>query len=75
MSFNKHKIKTVYRKVFVFKIIHNSKVSLKKVWNIKIKFSDFDCLTGYSVLFLRYLELVSFLCSLLSCKVERKHQK
>ena len=36
----------------------------EKVWKVQIKFSEFDCLTGYSVLFLCYLKLISFLCYL-----------
>ena len=52
MSFTKHENKIVYEKVLVVKSIHNSKDSLKKVCRLQIKFSEFDCLTGYSVLFL-----------------------
>ena len=54
MGFTKHKNKYVYEKVLVVKSIHKSKDSLKKVWKLQIKFSEFDCLTGYSVLFLCY---------------------
>ena len=64
MGFTKHKNKYVYEKVLVVKSIHKSKDSLKKVWKLQIKFSEFDCLTGYSVLFLCYLKLISFLCYL-----------
>ena len=80
MSFTKHKIKMVYEKVLVVKSIHNSKDLLKKVWKLQINFSEFDCLTGYSVVFLCYLELISilcylklilFLCYLLLCYLER----
>ena len=49
MSFSNHKIKMVHEKDLVVKSINNSKDSLKKVWKLQIKFSDFDCLTGYSV--------------------------
>ena len=51
MSFTKHKNKIVYEKVLVVKRIHNSKDSLKKVWKSQITFSEFNWLTGYSVLF------------------------
>ena len=64
MSLTKHKNKIVYEKVLIVKSIHNSKDSLKKVWKLQIKFSEFDCLTGYSVSFLCYLKLISFLCYL-----------
>ena len=50
MSLTKHKSKIVYEKVLVVKSIHNSKGLLKKVWKLQIKFSEFDCLTGYLVL-------------------------
>ena len=49
MSVTKHKNKIVYEKVLVVKSIHNSNDS------------QFDCLTGYSILFLCYLKLVLFL--------------
>ena len=62
--FTKHKNKIVQEKVSAVKSIRNSKDSLKKVWKLQIKFSEFDCLTGYSVLFLCYLKLISFLCYL-----------
>ena len=62
MSFTKHKNKIVYEKVVVVKNIHNLKDSLKKVWKLQIKLSEFDCLTGYSVLFLCYLKLISIFC-------------
>ena len=52
MGFTEHKKKIVYEKVSVVKSIHKSKDSLKKVWKLQIKFSEFDCLTGYSDLFL-----------------------
>ena len=52
MSFTKDKNKIVYEKVLPVKIIHNSKDSLQKVWKLQIKFREFDCLTGHSVLFL-----------------------
>ena len=61
MSFTKHKNKIVNEKVLVVRSIHNSKDSLKKVCKLEIKFSEFDCLTGYSVLFLCYLKLISIL--------------
>ena len=61
MSFTKHKNKIVYEKVLVVKSIHNSKDSLEKVCKLQNKFSEFDCLTGYSVLFLCYLKLISIL--------------
>ena len=54
----------VYEKVLLVKIIHNSKDSLEKVRKLQIKFREFDCLTGHSVLFLCYLILISFLCYL-----------
>ena len=54
MSFTKHKNKIVYEKVLLVKIIHNSKDSLKKVWKLQIKFREFDCLAGHSVLFLLF---------------------
>ena len=62
--FTKHKNKIVQEKVSAVKSIRNSKDSLKKVWKLQIKFSDFEYLTGYSVLFLCYLELISVLCYL-----------
>ena len=61
MSFTKHKNKTVYEKVFLVKSIHNSRDSLKKVWKLQLKFREFHCLTGYSVLILCYSKLISFL--------------
>ena len=64
MSLTKRKNKFVYEKVLVVKSIHNSNDSLKKVWKLQINFSELGCLTGYSVLFLCYLELISFLCNL-----------
>ena len=64
MIFTKHRNRIVYEKVSVVKSIHNSKDSLKKVWKLQITVSEFDCLTGYSVLFLCYLKLISFLCFL-----------
>ena len=80
MSFTKHQNKIVYEKVSVVKSIDNSKVSLKKVWKLQIKFSEFDCLTGYPVLFLlfeidsiSYLKLILFLCYLLLCYLVRNH--
>ena len=60
MGFTKQKNKIVYEKVLVVKNIHKSNDSLKKVWKLQIKFSEFDCLTGYSVLFLCYLTLILF---------------
>ena len=63
MSFTKHK-KIVYEKVLLVKIIHNSKDSPEKEGKSKIKFREFDCLTGYSDLFFCYLKLTSFLCYL-----------
>ena len=54
MSFTKYKNKIVYEKVLLVKNIHNSKDSLKKLWKLQIQFSEFDCLTGYSVLFLLF---------------------
>ena len=54
MGFTKQKNKIVYEKVLVVKSIHKSNDSLKKVWKLQIKFSEFDCLTGYSVLFLLF---------------------
>ena len=62
MSFTRHKNKIVYEKVLVVKSIHNSKVSLKKGWKLQIKFREFDYSTGYSVLFLCFMKLISFLC-------------
>ena len=65
------------------KSIHKSKDSLKKVWKLQIKFSEFDCLTGYSVLFfcysklssfLCYLTLILFLCYLHLCYLERNYK-
>ena len=60
MGFIKQKNKIVYEKVLVVKSIHKSNDSLKKVWKLQIKVSEFDCLTGYSVLFLCYLTLILF---------------
>ena len=60
MGFTKQKNKIVYEKVLVVKSIHRSNDSLKKVCKLQIKFSEFDCLTGYSVLFLCYLTLILF---------------
>ena len=60
MGFTKQKNKIVYEKILVVKSIHKSNDSLKKVWKLLIKFSEFDCLTGYSVLFLCYLTLTLF---------------
>ena len=57
MGFTKQKNKIVYEKVLVVKSIHKSNDSLKKVCKSQMKFSEFDCLTGYSVLFLCYLNL------------------
>ena len=54
MNFTKHRNRIVYEKVLVVKSIHYSKDSLKKVWKLQITFSEFDCLTGYSDLFLLY---------------------
>ena len=54
MRLSKHKNKIVYEKVLVVKSIHNSKDSLRKAWKLQMKFSEFDCLTGYSVLFLLF---------------------
>ena len=65
MSFTKHKTKLVYEKVLVVKSIHNSKDSLEKKWKLQIKFSEFDCLTGSSVLFLCCLKLVFTLFALI----------
>ena len=62
--FTKHKNKIVQEKVSAVKSIRNSKDSLKKVWKLQIKFSDFEYLPGYSVLFLCYLKLISVLCYL-----------
>ena len=53
MSVTKHN-KIVYVKVSVVKGIHNSKDSLRNVWKLPINFLEFDCLTGFSVLFLLY---------------------
>ena len=64
MGFTKHKNKIVNEKISVVKSIHNSKDSLKKVWKLQIKFSEFDRFTGYSVLFLCSLTLILFLCYL-----------
>ena len=58
MSLTKHKNKIVYEKVLAVKSIHNSKDSLKKVWKLQINFREFDYVTGYSVLFLCYLNLI-----------------
>ena len=44
----------VYEKDLAVKSIYNSKDSLEKVWKLQIKFSEFGCLTGYSVLFLLF---------------------
>ena len=64
MCFIKHKNKIVYQKVLGVKSIHNSKDSLKKVGKVQIKFSEFDCLTGYSVLFLLFeTNFVFVICS------------
>ena len=60
MGFTKQKNKIVYEKVLVVKSIHKSNDSLTKVCKLQIKFSEFDCLTGYSVLFLCYLTLILF---------------
>ena len=60
MGYTKQKNKIVYEKVLVVKSIHKSNDSLKKVCKLQIKFSEFDCLTGYSVLFLCYLTLILF---------------
>ena len=49
MGFTEHKNKIVYEEVLVVKSIKKSKDSLKKVWKLQIKFSEFDYLTGYSV--------------------------
>ena len=57
VSLNKHKI--AYEKVSVVNSIYDSKDSLKKVCKLQIQFSVFDFLTGYSVLFLCYLKLIS----------------
>ena len=57
MGFTKQKNKIVYEKVLVVKSIHKSNDSLKMVCKLQMKFSEFDCLTGYSVLFLCYLHL------------------
>ena len=61
--FTKHKDKIVQEKVLAVKRILNSKDLLKKVWKLQIKFSVFDNLTGYSILFLCYLTLI-LLCYL-----------
>ena len=82
-SFTKHENKIVYENVLLVKIIHNSKHSLEKVWKLQIKFCEFDCLTGYSVLFLcyskqisflGYLKLILFLCYLLLCYLVRNQK-
>ena len=57
VSLNKYKI--AYEKVSVVNSIYDSKDSLKKVCKLQIQFSEFDFLTGYSVLFLCYLKLIS----------------
>ena len=54
MRFTNHKNKSVYEKVSVVKSIHNSKDSLKQVCKFQINFFEFDCLTGYWVLFLLF---------------------
>ena len=54
MGFTKQKNKIVYEKVLVVKSIHKSNDSLKKVCKLQIKFSEFDCLTGYSVFFMLF---------------------
>ena len=51
----------VYEKVSVVKDIHNSIDSPKEVWKLQIKISEFICLTGFSVLFSCYSELISIL--------------
>ena len=56
-----NKKKSVYEKLSVVKSIHNSKGSLKKVCKLQIKLFEFDCLPGYSVLFLCYWKLISIL--------------
>ena len=71
MGFTKQKNKIVYEKILVVKSIHKSNDSLKKVWKLQIKFSEFDCLTGYSVLFLCYLTLILFQCYLHLCYLVR----
>ena len=60
MGFTKQKNKIVYEKLLVVKSINKTNDSLKKVCKLQIKFSEFDCLTGYSVLFLCYLTLILF---------------
>ena len=60
MGFTKQKNKIVYEKVLVVKSIHKSNDSLKKVCKLQIKFSEFDCLTGYSVLFFMLFALMLF---------------
>ena len=51
MGFTKQKNEIVYEKVLVVKSIHKSNNSLTKVWKLQIRFSEFDCLTGFSVFF------------------------
>ena len=72
----------LFTRVLVVKSFHYSNDSLEKVWKLQIKFFEFDCLTGYSVLFLCYLKLISilcywklilFLCYLLLCYLVRNH--
>ena len=65
MGFTKHENEIVYEKLFVVKSVHKSKDSLKKVWKLQIKLSEFGCLIRYSVLILCYLKLISFLCYLI----------
>ena len=76
-SFTEHKSTIVCEKVLLFKSIHDSKDSLKKVLKLQIKFGEFDCLTWCWVLFLCYVELISFLsyflCYLLLCYLVLNH--
>ena len=63
MIVTKHN-KIVYENVLVVKSIHNSKDSQKKVWKVQTKISEFDCLTGYSILFLLFeTNFVFVICS------------
>ena len=54
------KIKLFTRKFYWSNIFTSQNIHWKKYENYKQKFCEFDCLTGYSVLFLCYSKLISF---------------
>ena len=73
MGFIQHKSKIVYEKILVVKSIHNTKDSLKKVWKLQIKISEFENMLLKKISFLCYLTLILFLCYLHLCYLVCDH--